>query len=600
MISERDGSRAEIEGAGSSPQFLGTRSLLATVVLALLVVGCTDQEPSVVRPDEAAISLSEREAQAAQEAEAFAEVIDSLNDDNEILIALKDRDVPVVSPEFAGGDKAELASGEPGVAFPVVPESAPRREAEGFAPAGADARDKIRTLLSAHDIEIDDEANAFPVFRVTLPDGKVVQVLQDLLISPSVDFVEASRTIELKPTAGPVGDNNPDDKHIVHQVQKAWDFTRGEGAKIGILDSGFAGWSIGNWHPDGDYNSTQSYGIIKYGFNNYYGTCTPPNCEPRDDHGHGTRMAGLVGANDNDLQFSSVGIAPFSEVYSMKIAANCQNAGCGDGTFETDNWILVDAFDYACANDLDVLSMSWSTNGGSLALSFAISEAYNTHDVLLLASTGNGSDHDWLVEKSVVMGVGGMDSDSTSYGEEDHEEISALSGGTTTDADCAGGGFCDPDGTSNRPPTTGGTSASTAIAAAIAGLVRSYYPYWSAPTVRDRLEWTADLPYTLDLVNAYEAIVGNPPVPTITGPDMPNERAEETWYAYVVGGFEPFTYQWHRDGVPVGQGDSYTGNTGCEEFKLKLTVTDADDRTAWTTKTITPDGYEPGTLACPE
>lgn len=603
----RDGGPAETERSAGSPGLSGMRILVATVVLTLLAGGCADQESSVVRPDDAAISLSEREEQAAQEAEAFAAVIDSLNDDNEILIALKNRDVPVVSPEFAGGDKAELASGQPGVAFPVVPEGAPRREAEGFAPAGADARERIRTLLSAHDVEVSDEGRVFPMIRAHLPESKVVPVLKALLSSPYVDYVEAAHAVSVSLPADPVGTNGTDIKHDVHEVQKAWDFTRGEGAKIGVLDTGFAGWSIGNWHPDGDYNSTQNYGIIKLGFVDEYGSCSPGNCEPRDDHGggnleaHGTKMAGLIGANDND--FGQVGIAPFAEVYSMKIRYNCNVIGCGDEVAAIGDWAWVDALDYAAATDFDIASMSIMVNTGLLdfwdgsAVEDALYDSFHDYDILLLASTGNPNqdpaheDARWLVEKPYVMGIGGMNSDSTNYGLDKHEEISALSGGLTTDASCSGTDFCDPNGYGS----VGGTSASTANAAAIAGLVRSYYPGWSAPTVRDWLKSTANLRQSVMLLNAYEAIVNNPPDPAISGPRTPYKQVNETWEAFVDDGKPPFTYEWERDGQVVSTTDSYTGNTGCFDFELRLTVTDDENRTRDSgIVDIEPDGFPPG------
>lgn len=600
----RDGGPAETEPIVGSPGVPGMRSLVATVVLTLLAGGCADQESSVVRPDDAAISLSEREEQAAQEAEAFAAVIDSLNDDNEILIALKDRDVPVVSPEFAGGDKAELASGQPGVAFPVVPEGAPRREAEGFAPAGADARDKIRTLLTAHDVDVSGEGRVFPVIRTHLPEGKVVPVLKALLSSPYVDYVEAAHAVSVSLPAEPVGTNGTDLKHDIHEVQKAWDFTRGEGAKIGVFDSGFAGWSIGNWHPDGDYDSAQGHGIVKLGFEDDYGSCNPGDCEPRDDHwesngkyGHGRHMTGLIGMNDNDSGW--VGIAPFAQIYSMKVVHSCLILNCGGDGYAIGDWAFVDALDYAAMNDFDVASMSLAIRTGLFdgwsgsAVEDALYQTYNDHDVLLLAASGNPGheDHQWLVEKSYVMGVGGINNDSTNYGLDEHEDISALSGGITTEASCDGWTFCDPNGYTS----SGGTSASTANSAAIAGLVRSYYPGWSAPTVRDWLKSTANLRQSVMLLNAYEAIVNNPPDPAISGPRTPYKQVNETWEAFVDDGKPPFTYEWTRDGIVVSTSDTYTGNTGCFDFVLHLTVTDSEDRINSSGDIhIEPDGFEPG------
>jgi subtilisin family serine protease len=98
---------------------------------------------------------------------------------------------------------------------------------------------------------------------------------------------------------------------LVH-ARDIWKYTRGKGpVNVAIVDTG-----IDYTHPD-----------LKDRYAGGYNVYTKTN-DPKDDHGHGTHVAGTIGASDNDI--GVVGVAPEVRIWSVKVLqAN------GSGTDET-------------------------------------------------------------------------------------------------------------------------------------------------------------------------------------------------------------------------------------------------------------------------
>src|SRR5450759_552380 len=78
---------------------------------------------------------------------------------------------------------------------------------------------------------------------------------------------------------------------LVH-ARDVWPVTRGKGTvNVVVIDTG-----IDYTHPD-----------LKEAYAGGYNVFTKTN-DPKDDHGHGTHVAGIIAAADND--FGVVGVAP--------------------------------------------------------------------------------------------------------------------------------------------------------------------------------------------------------------------------------------------------------------------------------------------------
>lgn len=107
------------------------------------------------------------------------------------------------------------------------------------------------------------------------------------------------------------------------------------------------------------------------------------NLPPDDWYGHGTHVAGICGALDNDL--GVVGVAPGVRIWSIRIIGPTESGW--------DN--ILAGWDYVAqhADEISVVNMSFSNNGTAptpLAAGQSISNLVN-RGVLLIAAAGNNS-----------------------------------------------------------------------------------------------------------------------------------------------------------------------------------------------------------------
>ncbi len=123
---------------------------------------------------------------------------------------------------------------------------------------------------------------------------------------------------------------------------------KGQGIKIGIVDSGV------------DYTRTPLGGCFGAGCkvaggydfvgDNFNGMNTPvPDADPFDGcYGHGTQMAGVIGANDNE--YGVTGVAPQASLYAYRVFS------CGGQT--TDD-IVIQGVLQAYSDKMDVINLSF-------------------------------------------------------------------------------------------------------------------------------------------------------------------------------------------------------------------------------------------------
>lgn len=135
----------------------------------------------------------------------------------------------------------------------------------------------------------------------------------------------------------------------------------GEGIRVGVLDTG-----IDYTHPDLKDNVKGGINIIA------------PHRPPYDDNGHGTHIAGVIGALNNHI--GVVGVAPKVSLYAIKVL----NA-MGNGVI-TD---LIKGIEWAIARRMHIINVSIS--GGRkvpLPLVKAIQAAVR-HGIIVVAAAGN-------------------------------------------------------------------------------------------------------------------------------------------------------------------------------------------------------------------
>jgi hypothetical protein len=559
---------------------------LSMAVLALLPSSAAAQAgdtPSTVR--------SAKGDLVTGDAAAFAQALEEIGPDGEVMVWIKETGTPRPSAEFllklpgSARDVIALQTEAPG---------AKRRNTLGPASVrGASIEAVIRALAGAGAPE-PRRMEVLPVFVVKLPEPVRHAALEVLLRHPNVDYISAVRGSIVELEASPVGANPTDTKHTMHKIPQVWDLTRGSGATVGILDSGLArSAATGAFHDDGRYFG--SYGVIAQGFID--DLCDNPNagaCSPFDDNLHGTAMVGLVAGNDNGLGY--VGIAPFATTYSMKIAWNTRVPGqgyCGDypwneSAYCIENDDFVRTVDYAAARRFSVLSMSF-TGGFNSDVYRALSVARNTYNVFLVAATGNNVG-DGPKEPSsfdVVMGIAGVDAAGNNMYSTAARDVSGYAGGATMSAYCYREALCDA-GSPSVYGETGGTSAATANIAGIVALIRSYYPNELTSQTWDRLVNTAEGPNRV--VNAYAAITYKPLSVSILGNSNPPANTTQTWSAVASYGTAPYSYTWYRDGAFAGTGPTYSEDVYdiTPPFQLQVTVTDAVGGSATSSLRVSP------------
>ncbi|HET7558346.1 MAG TPA: S8 family peptidase [Limnochordia bacterium] len=161
----------------------------------------------------------------------------------------------------------------------------------------------------------------------------------------------------------------------------AWSVTRGKGVVIGVIDTGIA-----LDHPDLNGNLAAGYNALR------------PGRSAHDDNGHGSMVAGVIAALDNEI--GVVGVGPRLAVAPVKaLDAN------GSGRLSA----IVDALQWCLENRIPIVNLSIGLPGRSVVLHQAVERAYE-RGLFLVAAVGNGGPRADSVEHPArlpfVVGVG--------------------------------------------------------------------------------------------------------------------------------------------------------------------------------------------------
>lgn len=230
-------------------------------------------------------------------------------------------------------------------------------------------------------------------------------------------------------------DKNPNWGLDAINIKKIWNYTKGEGVKIAIIDTGVG--------PHKDLE-----GKIKKTLNVFNRTTTKIN----DESGHGTLVAGIIAGE-------ITGVAPNAELY----IANVLNKD-GLGT----QWSVVEGLTFAINIGADIICFSLGTSTEpSPVLESRLLRAYE-NGILLVAATGNHGKQSvsYPAAYSYVVAVGGMDKELkwasfSNYGFETDVVAPAVDIISTI-----------PE---NRYGSMSGTSVAAPFVAGAFALIKSYY-----------------------------------------------------------------------------------------------------------------------------
>lgn len=274
-------------------------------------------------------------------------------------------------------------------------------------------------------------------------------------------------------------------------MSQAWDVTTGSSdVVVAVIDTGIDYnhpdlaqniWVNDNEIPnDGIDNDNNGYvdDVVGYDFIN-------GDPDPMDDQGHGTHVAGTIGAAGNN----GVGVSGINwdvQLMGLKFLG-------ADGSGTTAD--AIEAIYYALDNGADVINASWGGDPYSQALYDAIAATADA-DQIFVAAAGNGD----------IFGLG-IDNDAAPFypsgydveniiavAATDHNDVLATFsnyGATTVDVAAPGVNILSTTMGSGYG-TNSGTSMAAPHVAGVAAMVRGLHPSWIATQVIDKILSTAE------------------------------------------------------------------------------------------------------------
>lgn len=150
--------------------------------------------------------------------------------------------------------------------------------------------------------------------------------------------------------------------------------------RIGIIDTG-----IDLNHEDLSENI--------HGGVNFLNSALPPD----DDNGHGTLLAGIIAANQNDKGI--IGIAPYAQLFSIK-------AFNKDGKGKVSD--IIKAIDWAIKNKMQIINISSSLEKDNKDLHNEIKKAAKAGILIVAAATDNSDNAGYPAMYPEVISVGSV------------------------------------------------------------------------------------------------------------------------------------------------------------------------------------------------
>lgn len=259
------------------------------------------------------------------------------------------------------------------------------------------------------------------------------------------------------------------------RAQNAWKYSRGRGVTIAVLDTG-----VDQDHPDligHVINGPDLTGGVRRPGSRYWGL-------------HGTSMASIISGHGHGpgLSQGMVGVAPLSHVLSVRVTLENddplrQDNGQQGGTGDHD--AVAQGIRYAVDHGADIINMSLGggrqfyngTKSQESAIKYALSKG-----VVLIASAGNDGSganrKNFPAAYPGVIAVGALDRRLRLWKDSNRRSHAAV---------CAPGVDIVSADASNGYVVGTGTSASSAMVAGVAALVRARYPKLTPAEVRQAL-----------------------------------------------------------------------------------------------------------------
>ncbi|MGE6631907.1 S8 family serine peptidase [Bacillus sp. NPDC077027] len=223
-----------------------------------------------------------------------------------------------------------------------------------------------------------------PAVAVTADEKTVSSLKKD----PNIAYIAENTKVQLSSSATKKSTNTAQDnlfqqsynlkKLNIKQAMK--DGVTGKNVKVAVLDTGI--------YPHEDLKITGGKSFVSY------------TSSYSDDVGHGTHVAGIIGALNND--YGTIGVASDVKLYAVKVL---NKKGKGD---------LVDllrGIDWSITNKMDIINISLGFEENIPILRAAVDEAYKK-GLLIVAASGNEGNKTPVIYPaaySSVIGVSATD-----------------------------------------------------------------------------------------------------------------------------------------------------------------------------------------------
>jgi thermitase len=285
-------------------------------------------------------------------------------------------------------------------------------------------------------------------------DENIAEVIENFSKDPLVQFVEVDRLIP--PEEIFANDTYFDAAWHLEKIDapSAWETSMGEGVTVAVLDTG-----VDEDHPD-------LFGKTVPGWNTY-----DNNADTSDVYGHGTMVAGVVGAvSNNGIGVTS--IAWDTLIMPVRISRPDGYAYISD---------IAEGIAWAADNGAQVANISYDVSG-SLTVQNAAVYMQERCGVVVVASGNRGGDRGFVPSTALIF-VGATDSNDvralfSSYG----EYLDLVAPGLGIYTTRLGSGYATPAGTSFSSP----------VVAAVAALMISVNPDLGPVQIDTILKETAD------------------------------------------------------------------------------------------------------------
>lgn len=247
------------------------------------------------------------------------------------------------------------------------------------------------------------------------------------------------------------GDVPPDPTQILEwgvdriDADIAWATSAGLGINVAIIDTG-----IDKDHADLVDNLK---GGVNFVSKNPVKPADPSKWD--DDNGHGTHVAGIVAAVDNEI--GVIGVAPQASLWAVKVLDK------GGSGYISD---VIAGIEWAITENMDVINMSLGASVDTQAMHTAVDSAY-TAGIVVVASAGNSGDGDGTTNEisypakysSVIAVAATAYDDSTPAWSSEGAEVEVAAPGENIRSTWNDGLYNTISGTSMASPHVAGTVA---------------------------------------------------------------------------------------------------------------------------------------------